>query len=178
MPFEALVERIRAERKHQHEVPGFDTKNGNEEGRFLFLLEAPGPGAVRSRRVSFDNEDAAAKNLKIQLGKADIERNEIAIWNVVPWYLGNENGTVIRAANAEDVRQGCVYLDDILCAMGHLKYVVLVGGAARRAHVYLSSRTVARIVSCHHTSARVSSANPSAFAENIKVFKYLKRTAT
>jgi len=51
MTFSQLVKQIKEERNLDHEVPGFDPKNGNETARFLFLLEAPGPKAVQTGYV-------------------------------------------------------------------------------------------------------------------------------
>lgn len=174
MTFSDLVSRIRADRKLTREVPEFDPKNGNEKARFLFLLEAPGPRAVESGFISFDNPDPSARNLQEQLAAAGIRREEIALWNVVPWYIGN--GAAIRAAQAGDVRSGAEYLVPLISAMPELRCIVLVGGAARRAHVFLSRVTTARIVSCHHTSARAQNADPRAKEENVDVFRFIART--
>ncbi len=184
MTFENIVARIRSERasidqvpnfepKH---VPGFDPKNGNENARMLFLFEAPGPGAVESGIVSFDNRDPTARNFRDQLGEAGIVRRDIAMWNIVPWYLSAPTGNRIRAANATDIDAGRPYLDLVLAAMPNLTCIVLVGAAARKAHVYLSYSTDKRIASCHHTSARSLSVNRGNSEENIKVLRILKRT--
>lgn len=155
MSFADLVNRVRIENNLTREVPGFDPKNGNEQAKYLFLLEAPGPKAIQSGLISFDNEDPSARNFRNQLAEAGITREDIAIWNVVPWYIGNEANTSIRGANNNDVRAGIEYLPPIISAMPNLRCIVLVGGAARRAHIFLSRLTVARIVSCHHPSAKV-----------------------
>lgn len=176
MNFADLVNRIRAERNLTSEVPGFDPKNGNERAKYLFLLEAPGPKAVQTGQISFDNPDPSARNFRAQLVEADIFREEIAVWNVVPWYIGNEAGTSIRAANGSDVRAGIEYLAPLVSAMPNLRCIVLVGGAARQAHMFLSRATTARIVSCHHPSARVLNVNPGAAKENIELFRFVKAT--
>lgn len=177
MSFADLVNRIRIEKNLNREVPGFDPKNGNEQAKYLFLLEAPGPKAIKSRQISFDNEDPSARNFRNQLDEAGITREEIAIWNVVPWYIGNEAGTSIRGANSNDVRTGIEYLPSLISAMPNLRCIVLVGGAARRAHMFLSRFTTARIVSCHHPSAKViNSNNPEKNKENIEVFRFIKAT--
>lgn len=173
MHFEAIVKRIRAETGLGKAVPDFDPKNGNEAGRFLFLLEAPGPKAVDGI-VSFDNPDPAARGMRKLLEEANIPRSEIALWNIVPWYIGREDHTAIKAATAKDVADGRVYVPSIIEQMKSLEFIVLVGGAARRAHVYLSSRTSARIVSCHHTAARARINNPMAEAENVEVLRHIK----
>lgn len=173
-PLSQLVSRIRTEQALTNEVPDFDPANGNGQGKFLFLLEAPGPGAIKTGLVSFDNPDPSARNLKDQLEEAGIDRKEIALWNVVPWYIGNPERTAIRAARRQDIRAGFIYLKPLIDAMPNLKCVVLVGTAARIAHIYLSSITTARILACHHTSARAQNSNTQAAAENIAVFRMLR----
>lgn len=64
MSFADLVNRVRIENNLTREVPGFDPKNGNEQAKYLFLLEAPGPKAIQSGLISFDNEDPSARNFR------------------------------------------------------------------------------------------------------------------
>jgi uracil-DNA glycosylase len=175
-PFNVLVERIRAEQLGR-EVPGFDPLNGNERARFLFVLEAPGPKAVKTGVISFDNPDQTAKNFRTQLQQAGITRNEIALWNVVPWYLGNEAGTRIRGAKTSDVKLGLDYLATVVAAMPALQCIVLVGGAARQAHIHLSHQTTARILSCHHPSPKVQNTARGAAEENVSVFRFMLATS-
>jgi uracil-DNA glycosylase len=172
-PLGRLVEQIRAEQKLGDEVPGFDPLNGNENARFLFVLEAPGPKSVASKIISFDNPDPTASNLRSQLSTAGIDRKDVALWNVVPWYIGNKKKTKIRAAVNLDIKEGQKYLIQVIALMPELKCIVLVGGAARRAHVFLSARTQAHILSCHHTSKTVQITMPKARDENIAVFKHM-----
>lgn len=176
MSFDDLVNRIRDDRKPTAKVPGFDPKNGNERAKYLFLLEAPGPKGVRTGVISFENPDPSADNFKKQLVAASITREEIAIWNIVPWYIGNKDGTSIRAATGKDVRAGLEYLTELISLMPKLRCIVLVGGAARKAHIFLSGITKARIVSCHHPSARLVNVNPKAAIENIEIFRFIKAT--
>jgi uracil-DNA glycosylase len=175
-PFNELVERIRSE-KPGLIVPGFDPLNGNEKARFLFVLEAPGPKAVATNVISFDNPDPTAENFRAQLKDAGVARNELALWNVVPWYLGNKEGKKIRGAKASDVKLGLNYLLEVIAAMTKLQCVVLVGGAARRAHIHLSHQTTARILSCHHPSPKVQNTVYGAAAENTSVFRFMLETS-
>jgi len=175
-PLAAVVERIRAEQQLHSQVPGFDPENGNEHAKYLFVLEAPGPKAVATGVVSFDNPDRTAANFRAQLQEAGIDRKDIAIWNVVPWYLGNGEGTRIRSALARDVKLGLTYLEAVIQAIGGLRCIVLVGGAARQAHVRLSHATRARILSCHHPSPKVQNIMRGAAEENIAVFRFMHDT--
>lgn len=172
-PLSTLVERIRSEQGLGREVPTFDPPNGNENARFLFILEAPGPKAVASGFVSLDNDDLTAKNLRAQLERAGIQRADLALWNVVPWYLGNAEKTKIRGAKSSDVRRGLEYLTDVVVAIKHLECIVLVGGAARQAHIHLSHHTRAHILSCHHPSPKVQNTVIGAAEENVSVFRYM-----
>ncbi len=176
MSFADLVSRIKNERGLAKEVPGFDPSNGNEDAKYLFLLEAPGPGAMNTGMISFDNPDPTAINFRNQLSGAGITRDKIAIWNIVPWYIGNVAGDGIRAATAADVHEGMKYLEPLIAAMRYLRCVVLVGSAARRAHMHLSRITTARIVTCHHPSARAHARNQQATNENIELFCHLKNS--
>jgi uracil-DNA glycosylase len=174
MKFSQLVERIRRDRGLDIEVPGFDPANGNENAKFLFLFEAPGPKALKSGRISFDNPDPSARNFREQLAAAGISRTEIAVWNTVPWYIGNEDRSVIRSAVGSDIAEGIEYLKPLIAAMPTLEFIILVGAAARKAHVFLSRITTVRIVSCHHTSARAQNANRAAAKENVDVLRFIK----
>jgi uracil-DNA glycosylase family 4 len=179
MCFKPLVNLIRKAKGSNHVVPGFDPDNGNETAKFLFLFEAPGHEAKQSGIISFDNPDPTARNFRRQLEKAGITRDEIAIWNTVPWYIAKPRSNAIRPAKRSDVQAAIKYLKPLIEAMPNLRCIVLMGGVARRAHVPLSHLTTARIVSCHHTSARVLNSKRAATMEkeNINVLRFIKKTA-
>jgi len=89
-----------------------------------------------------------------------IEVKDVAVWNVVPWYIGSEERKRIREATTADVRSGLKYLIALIASMPQLECIVLVGGAARKANVFLSQTTTVHILSCHRPSARALTANP------------------
>jgi len=171
-----LLEKIRTSAPDGAIIPGFDPLNGNESAKFLLLLEAPGPRAATPTGgyVSFDNQDPTARNLKSQLEEADISRSDIVIWNVVPWYIGEKDQSKIRSAKSSDINSALQHLDNLIKALKKIECVVLVGGAARKAHIHLSFSTNLRILSCHHPSAKVRNSNPASHAENVMVFKAMK----
>ena len=100
-----FVRELRAQTGSEFKIPDFDPLDGGKRARVLFLMEAPGPKAVASGFVSRDNPDPTARNLKNFLQDAGIEREGCAVWNLVPWYIGNETGSKIRPATADDARQ-------------------------------------------------------------------------
>ena len=140
-------------------------------------MEAPGAKAVKSGYVSFENNDGTAKNFRNQLAAAGVERKDVAIWNTVPWYIGNEEQTRIRAAKGADVKMGLAYLVDAISAVENLQCILLMGGAARLAHIHLSQYSTARILSCHHPSPRAMNASPEKAEENIAVFRHMLNTS-
>lgn len=176
-PLAALVERIRAEQGLTKQVPGVDPDNGNERARFLFVLEAPGPKAVQTGFISLENPDQTARNFRTQLMAAGVQRNDLALWNVVPWYLGNEEETKIRSAKSADIQAGLQYLTSVVACIPKLQCIVLVGGAARQAHIHLSHQTTARILSCHHPSPKVQNTVRGATEENLAVLRFMLATS-
>ena len=153
-------------------IPDFDPNNGNENAKFLFVLEAPGPLAMETGVVSYDNPDQTARNFRDQLHEACIRREDIAIWNLVPWYVGDEDRRQIRPVQRDEVAAGIGHLLELLLLLPKLQCVVLVGGIARKAHLALSSATTARILTSHHSSARAMTA--ARYAENVAIFKNLQ----
>jgi uracil-DNA glycosylase len=174
MTFADTVAQIRAEQGLGIEVPEFDPDNGNEQARYLFLLEAPGPKAIQSGYISLNNPDPTARNFRHQLSHTGIEAEDIALWNIVPWYLGDQQHKKIRKARTSDIEAGLKYIPAVVSAMPKLECIILVGAAARQAHVPLSALTQVRILSCHHPSAQCLNANPDAEKENISVFRFMQ----
>jgi hypothetical protein len=170
-----LVAYIKADQGHEQDVPGFDPLNGNERARYLLLLEAPGPQAVASGIISFDNSDPTAANLRKQLADAGIRREDVVLWNVVPWYLGDLVN--IRSATREDILCGMRYLAPLLRLLPELRCIVLLGKKAREAHVFLSCLTHARILAGHHTSLR-GQLRLYAHDENVRVFRMMADCAS
>jgi uracil-DNA glycosylase len=171
-----FVEKLRLTRSDQRDVPSFEPNNGNLNAKVLLVLEAPGPGALKTGKVSQYNDDPTAKNLKAMLEDAKLKGEDLMIWNVVPWYCGNEEKTNIGRPLAADVTAGIESLCELTGLLPNLKAIVLVGGSARKAHVRLSATTQARILSCHHMSQRVINRNNAAEKDNEAVFTFLGRT--
>jgi uracil-DNA glycosylase len=61
-PLTAFVETLRTEVGEEFQIPDFDPWDGGVKAEILFLLEAPGPKAVRSGFISRNNPDETAKN--------------------------------------------------------------------------------------------------------------------
>jgi uracil-DNA glycosylase len=125
--------------------------------RVLFLLEAPGPKAAgttaSSGFVSSNNPDPTAENLWDLIHNAGIARADTLIWNIVPWYVG-ENGH-IKPAPKEDIKQALPHLKALLDLLPRLNMLVLVGRKAQSAKPQIHRLTVRPIRHTYHMSARV-----------------------
>jgi uracil-DNA glycosylase family 4 len=150
-PLADYVAALRANLGEQYHIPNFDPCDGGIQARALFLLEAPGPKAIKSGFVSSNNPDPTAKNLWNLIRNAGIARTDTLIWNIVPWYVG-ENGH-IKPAPREDIKQALPYLKDMLLMLPKLELIVLVGRKAQSAKPHIQRLTVLPIRHTYHMSA-------------------------
>ena len=152
-PLADYVASMRQARGQEYQIPDFDPCDGGIHARALFLLETPGPRAVRSGFVSRDNPDPTAKNLWQLMQDAGIPRQDTLLWNICPWYVG-ENGHILPV-NAKDIRAARPYLSELLGLLPCLQKIVLIGIKAQSATGYLSSITSLSITPTYHMSALV-----------------------
>jgi uracil-DNA glycosylase len=147
----AFVECIRVERSCGDAAPYFDPSDGGTTAECLYVLEAPGPNAVRSGFISRNNPDETAKNWLTLNAEAEVDRKRTVICNIVPWYIGS-NGK-IRAASLADISAGWPYLLELVDMLPRLSVVVLVGVKAQQIGSRLrSARPSLRQMSCPHPS--------------------------
>lgn len=130
-PLADLVQQFREELGEGYAMPDLDPMDGGIGAEILFLLEAPGPKAVQSGFISRNNPDETAANFFRLNVNAGIDRKRTAIWNIVPWYIGD--GQRIRAADSSDIEAGMPYLKRLLALLPELKTIVFVGRKAERA---------------------------------------------
>ena len=171
-----FVEQLRA-RHPGMKIPGFDPRDGASAAKVLLLLEAPGPGAVRSGFISRHNNDLSARRLNELLAEAGIDAQETALWNVVPWYIGNEEGTKIRPARVADLRNAGPALGELLPLFRGLRAVVLVGRKAQhkviRERIHATASGV-KIFECYHPSPLVLNGRPENRAKILAVLQEVR----
>lgn len=173
-PLTDFVTRMRDKEAMGEKIPFFDPFDGGQHAEILFLLEAPGPCAVKSGFISRDNPDPSAKNFSVLNNTAQLDRKKTILWNIVPWYIEDENHN-IRPAKETDIEQGKKWLSELLTLLNNLKIIVLVGKKSQSIHVWLSARTNAHIYALHHPSNRVKNSYRDKFAENEDVLKNIAR---
>jgi len=128
-PLTTFVDALRAEKGSDYKIPYFDPWDGGIAAEVLFLLEAPGPKAVKSGFISRNNPDESAKNFFELNQQAGILRKRTTLWNIVPWFICS--GSRIRAANSVDIHDGIRSLKSVLDLLPNLRAIVLVGKKAQ-----------------------------------------------
>ncbi len=151
------VDSLRRQFGKKKEIPYFDPSDGGVHARILFILEAPGPQAVESGFCSIDNPDPSARNFGELLREAELSRDHVALWNVVPWYIGD--GERIRPVNLADIKMALPYLRKLIDLLPGLRAVVYVGRKAQRAAALLE---VPQSVTVCHSPSQQSCAEPVA----------------
>lgn len=152
-PLEAYAERLRSARGTKKAVPSFDPLDGGCGARVLFLLEAPGPQAVNSGFISRNNPDPTARNMSGLLEEAGVPRRDTVLWNIVPWYLGDEKG--ILPARPADIAAGLECLPELFSLLPRLREVVLIGLKAQRIERWLAESTRFKVSKTFHPSGKV-----------------------
>ena len=119
-------------------VPHFDPYDGGADAACLLLLETPGPRAGAIRFVSRDNPTATARNITRFCEAAQLKRQDMVIWNAVPWLIHAE-GARNRAPRRSEIAAGLALLPGLLALLPRLRVAVLAGSAARGAQPILEA---------------------------------------
>jgi uracil-DNA glycosylase len=126
-PLNRLVEEINAGREHV--APWFDPDGGGSNARVLFLLENPGRMARTSEFISADNKDDTAANFFRMRDEAELPRDQLVAWNVVPWY--QPDGERTANATRQDVANARPWLVRLIQLLPELRLVITMGDLAR-----------------------------------------------
>jgi len=157
LPLTRFVEGVRQEQGKY--IPYVDPLDGGINAKCLFVLEAPGPKTKESGFVSRNNNDESAKNFFELNAEAGIPREETVTWNIVPWYIGTDKK--IRAAASGDIKEGLLYLYQLVELLVDLKLMVLVGRKAQRVSKQLSAKySGVQILHCYHPSPQFINRKP------------------
>jgi uracil-DNA glycosylase len=135
------------------DIPYFDPCDGGIRAKALFLLEAPGRKAKRSKFVSRNNPDQTAKNMCQLLQEAYLPRADTLLWNIVPWYVGTDRK--IKPVGQTDIERAIPYLEKLLNLLPRLELIVLVGLKSQSALPKIKELTSLPIIATYHPSPRV-----------------------
>lgn len=109
-------------------TPDFDPADGGPAARLLLLLETPGTAIGKTGFVSADNATGTAANLRRFFAAAGIARQDVAIWNAVPFVI--HTGGPNRAPRRGEVRRGLELLPPLLPLLPELRCVIMSGRVA------------------------------------------------
>lgn len=128
-PEMAVLRRFALQVRQTHgPTPDFDPADGGPTARILLLLETPGTGIGKTGFVSADNATGTAANLRRFLAEAGIDRQDLVIWNAVPFVI--HTGGPNRAPRMAEIRRGLALLPPLLALLPNLRCVVLSGRIA------------------------------------------------
>jgi len=157
-PLTQYVSGLRAKYPQDWEFQDFDPLDGGIGADMLFLLEKPGPmtSPTGQRKgsgfISRNNDDPTAEAVFDFMNKANIPRNRVVLWNVIPGW-----NKEIRVTAAE-WNNGINELEQLLSLLPNLSIVVLVGKKAARAKKVLSKTTL-QVFRSAHPSPKVRATN-------------------
>ena len=169
LPLVNYLDLIKKELGNKYDTPMFDPCDGGINAKALFLLEAPGPKAVKSGFISRNNPDPSAKNMNKLLFESEFKREEMVLWNIVPWYVGT--GQRIRPVKISDIEQALPFLKRLLALLKGLRVIVLVGKKAQRAGSRISKITEIQTVYSYHPSNQSLNRNPNRYSDILKKFQ-------
>ena len=104
-------------------TPDFDPADGGGAARLLVLLETPGTAIGKTGFVSADNPTGTAANLRRFFAQAGLHRQDIVIWNTVPFVI--HTGGPNRAPRMAEIRRGLALVPALLPLLPNLCCAVL-----------------------------------------------------
>lgn len=167
-PLTEYVNCLRSMLGFTREIPYFDPLDGGTNASLLFLLEAPGRKAVASGFVSRDNPDPSARNMAELLVESGVPRQETVLWNVIPWYVGDQKR--IRPVIQRDIDVAVLPLKNLRPLLPKVRVVIMVGRKAQRMKRTLEDIFQMPALACPHPSQRVLNIWPAKREEIRSVF--------
>lgn len=170
-PLVFFIENVRKSLNFDDDIPMFDPCDGGVNARVLIFLEAPGRKALDSKFISRNNPDRTAAKINQLLDTANINRKDTIIWNIVPWYIGQDDTLKrIRAAKVAGIAKALPFNKEFLKLLTKLEVIVLMGKNAQLAKGEIMCITDALIFCTAHPSPRVVNSWPEKIEEAQQVF--------
>ena len=108
--------------------------------------------------ISRNNPDQTAVNMCNFLSEVNICRKDTLIWNIVPWYIGDDekiHGKKTRRPKSNEIKDGLEHLMKLLklFRLPGLKAIVLLGEKAQKVKLQLKQKLPKlNLFSCPHPS--------------------------
>lgn len=177
-PLTQFVRRLRDQRGAES-VPWFDPTEAGVRARILLLFENPGRRADAlggSGFISADNDDRSAENMWGIFREAGIDRTrDVVNWNIVPWYLGDENK--IGNVRTSDIDEARPALSELISLLPDLRVVVLCGRKAQRGWDRARLTRDLPVLRVPHPSGRWLNAHPEDRTKIVDVLRSAREIA-
>lgn len=177
-PLTQFVRRLRDQRGADS-VPWFDPTEAGVTARSLLLFENPGRRADALRGsgfISADNDDRSAENMWGIFREAGVDRaRDVVNWNIVPWYLGDENK--IGNVRTSDINEARPALLELLSLLPDLRVVVLCGRKAQEGWERARPSLNLPVLRVPHPSGRWLNAHPEDRAKIVDALREARRLA-
>ncbi len=151
-------------------TPDFDPADGGGAARLLVLLETPGTAIGKTGFVSADNPTGTAGNLRRFFAQAGLHRQDIVIWNTVPFVI--HTGGPNRAPRVAEIRRGLALVPALLPLLPNLCCAVLSGRIAAMAEPLIrTARPEVGVIRVPHPSPVYLCTNPDIPARLLAGFR-------
>lgn len=135
------------------QIPCFDPADGGAEAQALFLLKAPGAGALKTGFVSRDNPDPGSANFCQLCELAGVDRKRTLLWHVFPWHQGDQK--MYKPEQNAEMKKALPYLKELLDLLPKLRVVVLMGKEAQAVEPQIREAKAVTIIKTFVPSERV-----------------------
>ena len=170
---ECLRAELRSDLIPNPDLPDFDPCDGGVHARCLFLLESPGRQARSTGFVSMNNPDPTAANWLSILREATVPRDVTALWNAVPWYVGDTQR--LGRITAAHVKRASNLIPGLIHNFPQLQAVVFVGrNSARLMPAVSEARPDLKLLRCPHPSQQNLNCRPEARSQMLTTLKDLQ----
>ncbi len=154
-------------------VPNFDPVDAGINASVLLLLATPGRVPRETLFTSLDNPSETSKNLVAMVAEAQLLRDRVLMWNLVPWDINDASH--VCQTSGEDRHRGTKELLRLLRLLPRLKAIVFFSDNAQKAiPAVQAERRDLHLIRSPHPSNRVLNTMP---CKRDDILAALKRAA-
>ncbi|CAD5731921.1 Uracil DNA glycosylase superfamily [Escherichia coli] len=129
-----LTRWVQSYKKNGTDMPWFDPADGGINARILILLQSPAKSELSPRFVSQDNPGPSQQNLNRFLKQAKIKRQNIIIWNTIPWLMPTNTKII---PTRENINKGLNIIKSLMPLLKNLRVILLAGSVASKTRIFL-----------------------------------------
>ncbi|EFJ1749927.1 uracil-DNA glycosylase [Escherichia coli] len=128
-----LTRWVQSYKKNGTDMPWFDPADGGINARILILLQSPAKSELSPRFVSQDNPGPSQQNLNRFLKQAKIKRQNIIIWNAIPWLMPTNTKII---PTRENINKGLNIIKSLMPLLKNVRVILLAGSVASKTRIF------------------------------------------